>query len=112
MELQDSAYPYHDWNERINAECYEPNAVSRMLDKEGRIIRIVNNYAKINFNFGATLLSWLEEFAPTVYEAILQADKLSLKKFGHGNAIVSGIVVIGRNHQGRMCPQCAIGKQF
>ena len=39
IELQDSAYPYHDWNERITAECYAPNAASRILDAQDRIVR-------------------------------------------------------------------------
>ncbi len=60
MEVQESAYPYHDWNERITAECYAPNAASRIMDGEGRITSIINNYAQISFNFGPTLLSWLE----------------------------------------------------
>ena len=88
IETQESAYPYHDWNERINAECYEPNSVTRIQDKEGRINQIVSNYEKISFNFGPTLLSWIEEFAPQVYAAILEADKISTNNFsGHGNAI-------------------------
>jgi alpha-amylase/alpha-mannosidase (GH57 family) len=88
IELQDSAYPYHDWNERIAAECYAPNSVSRILDGEGRIIQLVNNYAKISFNFGPTLLAWLEAKAPNVYAAILGADRESQKKFsGHGSAL-------------------------
>jgi alpha-amylase/alpha-mannosidase (GH57 family) len=88
IEIQDSAYPYHDWNERITAECYAPNASSRILDEQGRIVRIVNNYSKISFNFGPTLLSWLAEKAPTVYEAVLAADKLSQALYsGHGSAI-------------------------
>ena len=88
IETQESAYPYHDWNERINAECYEPNSVTRIQDKEGRINQIVSNYEKISFNFGPTLLSWIEAFAPQVYAAILEADKISTNNFGgHGNAI-------------------------
>jgi alpha-amylase/alpha-mannosidase (GH57 family) len=88
VELQDSAYPYHDWNERITAECYAPNAASRILDEENRIVKIVNNYAKISFNFGPTLLSWLEAKAPEVYRAILDADGESQKNFsGHGSAL-------------------------
>jgi alpha-amylase/alpha-mannosidase (GH57 family) len=88
VEIQDSAYPYHDWNERITAECYAPNSASRILDGEDRIIRIVNNYSKISFNFGPTLLSWLAEKSPAVYEAILAADKESQKIFsGHGSAM-------------------------
>jgi len=57
IELQESAYPYHDWNERITAECYAPNATSRILTGDNRIIRTVNNYSRISFNFGPTLLS-------------------------------------------------------
>ena len=88
IELQDSAYPYHDWNERITAECYAPNATSRILDNEQRIIRLVNNYSLISFNFGPTLLSWLEAKAPRVYDALLEADQLSQHKFGgHGSAV-------------------------
>ncbi|HEV8524010.1 MAG TPA: DUF3536 domain-containing protein [Terriglobales bacterium] len=88
VELQDSAYPYHDWNERITAECYAPNGASRVLDSEGRIVKIVNNYARISFNFGPTLLSWLEENAPRVYDAILEADRESAQQFsGHGSAL-------------------------
>lgn len=88
IELQDSAYPYHDWNERITAECYAPNARSRILDAEGRIVRIGNNYSRISFNFGPTLLSWLEEKEPDVYAAILEADRESRERFsGHGSAL-------------------------
>jgi alpha-amylase/alpha-mannosidase (GH57 family) len=88
IELQESAYPYHDWNERITAECYGPNAASRILDDRDRIVSIVNNYAKVSFNFGPTLLSWMEEHAPEVYSAILAADIESCERFsGHGSAI-------------------------
>jgi alpha-amylase/alpha-mannosidase (GH57 family) len=88
VETQDSANPYHDWNERITAECYEPNATSRILDPRDRIIRIVNNYASISFNFGPTLLSWLQEKAPGTYAAILEGDRQSRERFsGHGGAI-------------------------
>ncbi|MGH7545416.1 MAG: DUF3536 domain-containing protein, partial [Gemmatimonadota bacterium] len=88
IELQDSAYPYHDWNERITAECYEPNAAARILDGEGWITRIVNNYSKISFNVGPTLLSWMQTKAPEVYRAILDADRVSRERFsGHGSAI-------------------------
>lgn len=88
IDLQDSAHPYHDWNRRITAECYAPNAKSRILDDQDRIVQIVNNYAKISFNFGPTLLAWLELNAPSVYEAILEADRQSMEKFsGHGSAL-------------------------
>ncbi|RKY36140.1 MAG: glycoside hydrolase [Candidatus Omnitrophota bacterium] len=88
VEVQDSAYPYHDWNERITTECYAPNAASRILDGGNRIIDIVNNYAKMSFNFGPSLLCWMEKHNPDTYAMILEADKLSLKNFsGHGAAI-------------------------
>lgn len=88
VEIQDSAYPYHDWNERITAECYGPNAASRILDEQDRIVRIVNNYSKISFNFGPTILSWLSEKEPEVYEGILAADQMSQALYsGHGSAI-------------------------
>jgi len=88
VETQDSAFPFHDWNARITAECYEPNATARILDAKDHILGIVNNYASISFNFGATLLSWLEAAAPDTYAAILEADRNSIERFsGHGSAI-------------------------
>ncbi len=88
VEFQDSAYPYHDWNERITAECYAPNTASRILGEDKRIVDIINNYAKMSFNFGPTLLSWIERHKPNVYQAILEADRESLQRFsGHGSAI-------------------------
>ncbi|MDP3395532.1 MAG: DUF3536 domain-containing protein [Methanoregula sp.] len=88
VETEDSAYPYHDWNERITAECYAPNAASRILDSNKKIIDIVNNYAKISFNFGPTLLAWLEQNNKEAYQSILDADKESMNRFsGHGSAI-------------------------
>ncbi|MCU1281943.1 MAG: glycosyl hydrolase, family 57, partial [bacterium] len=87
VERQDSARPYHDWNERIAAECYTPNAFARILDDTGRIVSIVNNYELMSFNFGPTLLSWLEDHAPETYRRILDADARSLAARGFGNAI-------------------------
>ncbi len=89
VEFQESAQPYHDWNQRITAECYAPNAVSRIMDLQGRIIGLINNYSKISFNFGPTLLHWLERHNPAVYQSILDADKESMNNFsGHGSALV------------------------
>jgi len=88
VEHQESAYPFHDWNERVTAECYAPNANSRILDDEGYITRIVSNYSRISFNFGPTLLAWLERARPDVYQAILRADVESRRRFsGHGSAL-------------------------
>ena len=75
IELQDSAYPYHDWNERITAECYAPNATARRLDGDGRIVDIVNNYSRISFNFGPTLLAWMQEHAADVLAAVVEAGQ-------------------------------------
>ena len=88
VELQDSAAPFHDWNERINFECYAPNTVARILDSDQSIIRIQNNYSKISFNFGPTLLSWMEDADPKTYQSIIDADKKSQELFnGHGSAL-------------------------
>lgn len=88
IELQDSALPFHDWNERICKECYNPNSVSRIVDNKNQILDIVNNYQYMSFNFGPTLLSWMEEFAPFTYERIIKADIDSISEHsGHGNAL-------------------------
>jgi alpha-amylase/alpha-mannosidase (GH57 family) len=88
VELQDSAYPYHDWNERITAECYAPNTASRIVDSENRIINLINNYSKISFNIGPTLCAWMERHKPEVMSAIVEADKMSKNQFsGHGSAL-------------------------
>jgi len=105
VEWQNSAYPYHDWNERVTAECYLPNTSSRILDKDGFIDKIVNNYAKISFDFGPTLLDWLEENSPDVYQAIIEADKQSMENFsGHGSAMAQAynhIIMPLANHRDR-----------
>ena len=88
VELQDSAAPYHDWNERIAAECYAPNATARVLDGGGRIAGIINTYSRISFNFGPTLLTWMKRALPEIHEAVVEADRRSRQKFsGHGSAL-------------------------
>lgn len=88
IETQDSAAPFHDWNERINNECYNPNSVSKIVDNHNRILDMVNNYESMSFNFGPTLLSWMENFAPMAYDRLIKADMESVQDFGgHGNAI-------------------------
>lgn len=88
IELQDSALPFHDWNERINKECYNPNSVSKIVDSRNRILDVVNNYEYMSYNFGPTLLSWMEQFAPLTYERIIKADIESIPEHsGHGNAL-------------------------
>ncbi len=88
VERQPSASPFHDWNERITVECYRPNATARILDEQNRIRRIVDNYARMSFNVGPSLLGWLERHAADVYAAMLEADETSRRRFsGHGSAL-------------------------
>jgi alpha-amylase/alpha-mannosidase (GH57 family) len=87
IETEESAHPFHDWNERITFECYRPNAYARIVDGRRKILDIHNNYSSISFNFGPTLLSWLEEKFPRVYQKVIEGDREGLKRFGHGNAI-------------------------
>ena len=88
VEQQDAAYPFHDWNERITAECYAPNARARVLDADGRIAWLVNNYARMSFNLGPTLLGWLQTSAPETYAGVIEADRRSADRFGgHGSAM-------------------------
>ncbi len=92
IDDQPSAQPFPNWNDRVYYECYRPNAFARVFDlKSGRIESIINNYEFINFNFGPTLLSWMQVYHPGTYQRILEADKQSVKKNnGHGNAIAQG----------------------
>ncbi len=88
VEVQESAAPYHDWNDRITAECYAPNGASRIQNRKNEIVRILNNYSRMSFNFGPTLLSWLFDKAPRTYRMILDADRASAARFGgHGSAV-------------------------
>ncbi|HZW35241.1 MAG TPA: DUF3536 domain-containing protein, partial [Isosphaeraceae bacterium] len=88
VEVEDTAAPFHDWNERITRECYAPNTRARLLDGAGRISNLLNNYAWISFNFGPTLLQWLAAQAPEVHRGIVEADRLSRqRRRGHGNAL-------------------------
>jgi alpha-amylase/alpha-mannosidase (GH57 family) len=88
VEREAGAHPFHDWNERIHYECYRANAFARISDRYNRVEAILNNYRGISFNFGPTLLTWLEHHHPKTYERILEADRESLRlRSGHGNAI-------------------------
>jgi alpha-amylase/alpha-mannosidase (GH57 family) len=88
IEQQPSAAPFHDWNERILQECYKPNTEAVIVDDTDKVLRRVNNYEYLNFNFGPTLLSWIEAKHPNTYVKILDADKKSISIHnGHGNAI-------------------------
>lgn len=88
IEVQPTARPFHDWNERITRECYSPNGWARVLDEKGRISRLINNYEYMSFNFGPTLLSWVAVNQPKTYRRILAADAASRERLsGHGNAL-------------------------
>jgi len=88
VEVQDSAAPYHDWNERVTAECYAPNTAARRVDEHNRVLDIVDNFEKISFNVGPTLFAWLARHRPDVYAKILEADRASVAaRGGHGNAL-------------------------
>ncbi|HUU03242.1 MAG TPA: DUF3536 domain-containing protein [Myxococcota bacterium] len=87
IERQLSAAPFHDWNERITKECYTPNTHSRIQDDRGRLVEVVNNFEHISFNFGPTLLSYLESEQPDTYRRILKADEISIAARGYGNAM-------------------------
>lgn len=90
VEVQRSAAPYHDWNERVTAECYGPNTAARILDADGMIAEAANTYSKISFTAAPTLLSWLERHRPEVYRAVVDADRESRERYGgHGSAIAS-----------------------
>ena len=82
---------FHDWNDRISAECYRPNALARILDARLQIEDIINNFELMSFNVGPTLLSWMEVHDNRTYERIIEADKKSIAQHnGHGNAIAQG----------------------
>ncbi|WP_072619380.1 DUF3536 domain-containing protein [Spirulina major] len=88
IERQPSAYPFHDWNERILYECYRPNVFSRILNHQGEVVSIVNNFEYMSFNVGPTLMSWLAKHDEEVYQGIIEADRKSAERLnGHGNAI-------------------------
>jgi alpha-amylase/alpha-mannosidase (GH57 family) len=88
VERQESAWPYHDWNERITAECYGPNTAARVLGDQGRITRLINNYGRMSFNVGPTLMAWMADNDPEVHAAIVAADRRSMQRFGgHGSAM-------------------------
>lgn len=133
IEIQESAAPYDDWNERIWDSCYRANANSRYLDPDGTIRLIRNNYESLSFNFGPTLFSWMEANHPDTVQAIIEADRKSVERLGHGNAIAQGfnhtILPLddpedadleitwaldafrrwfGRESEGFWCPECAI----
>lgn len=85
---QPSAAPFDDWNERITAECYQPNTRAEILDEEGNVRRRINTYEYVSSDWGPTLLTWLEKHHPGTYRAIVDADRKAVERFdGHGTAV-------------------------
>jgi hypothetical protein len=87
IEPQPSAAPFPDWNARITAECYRPNTAARIVDGHGDIIAIVDNYARMSWNVGPTLFTWMARHAPDVHAALIAADRASVAALGHGAAL-------------------------
>ena len=106
IERQPSAHPYHDWNERIHHECYRPNAFARILNHRQELVGIVNNFEYLSFNIGPTLMSWLQNYDPEVYQKILEGDRKSSQRLnGHGNAIAqvyNHIILPLANHRDKI----------
>jgi len=72
VDVEPSAAPDHDWNVRITRESYRP---------------LGSVYAHLSFDFGPTLLDWMDREAPDVVDAVIHADRLSVARRGHGNAL-------------------------
>jgi alpha-amylase/alpha-mannosidase (GH57 family) len=88
IEQQPSASPFHDWNERIYQECYKPNTNAVIIDDHGNVLKRLNNYEYLNYNFGATVFAWMKKNHPNTFAKIIEADAASAQKHeGHGNAI-------------------------
>ena len=90
VDRQPGAAPWPDWNHRITAECYRPNGRAALLDEQGAVRRRLSTWEWLSFDVGPTLMLWLDRHAPDVHEAIVQADRASRARLGHGNAIAQG----------------------
>jgi len=89
VEAEATAAPCHDWNSRIERECYRAVTAARLQGRDGRIARIENLLAWTSFDFGATLLEWMEREAPDTYAQVLAADAAGRERLGHGNAVAA-----------------------
>ena len=87
IEREPSAAPLHDWNARIHAECYRANAFARIHDAKGRIEAIVNNYARMSFNFGPTLARWIQRHDARTLDRVRAGDAEQARRLGHGGAL-------------------------
>lgn len=85
---EESALPFHDWNERIYQECYKPNTEAIIINEKGEVLKRINNYEYLSFNFGPTLFEWIKTKHRKTFDKIIEADRKSFEsKNGHGNAI-------------------------
>lgn len=87
IDLDLTSKPYDNWNHRIAMECYFPNLFSRIFDEKGNILEIINNYEFLSFNYGPTILDWVELYYPTYYNFIIQTVKNIKNQKGFSPAI-------------------------
>jgi hypothetical protein len=87
VEREDSACPYHDWNDRISEECYGPMVLGVRGGPDGRVVAYDDILSRLSFDFGPTLLSWLERERPTLYRRVIAGDRLSAAAGGPGGAV-------------------------
>ena len=74
IPIEPGAAPYRNWNERINAQCYRPNAE-------------LGNFEHISFNIGPTLAEWLAKHDPETLSRIIDQERRNLEKYGVGNGM-------------------------
>lgn len=65
-----TAWPYHDWNERITAECYRAMVAVALPGGEDGSTELMTPLASSSFDIGPTLHQWLERHAPDVDRAV------------------------------------------
>ena len=85
VDAEPSAAPDHDWNVRVARETYEP-LVSVAIEDGGKQIT-VPAYEYLSFDFGPTLLDWMEREAREIYDVVIRADRASVERLGAGNAL-------------------------
>jgi hypothetical protein len=69
-----SAGPFRDWNERVTAECYRPNAERGTLEH-------------VSWNLGPTLTAYLADAAPDVLAGFADSDRAGGGPDGTGPGI-------------------------
>lgn len=74
VDREASAAPFHDWNARIAEECYGPITLGVRGGSDGRTIAYDETLKRLSFNFGPTLLAWMEKERPSILRRIVAAD--------------------------------------